>query len=91
MKRAGAASGGGNSAGGGSGGSAAELELAAPLDAAAAKPADGSLAEAGSRRTRFRSAALVDALSTRSVKCSRFRPKTISTSRSSGGPGGIGM
>ncbi len=91
MKRAGAASGGGNSAGGGNGGSAAELELAAPLDAAAAGPADGSLAEAGRRRARFRSAALVDALSTRSLNLSRFRPKTISTSRSSGGPGGIGM
>ena len=54
VKRARAASGGGNSAGGGNGGSAAELELAAPLDAAAAGPADGNLAEAGKRRARFR-------------------------------------
>ena len=54
VKRARAASGGGNSAGGGNGGSAAELELAAPLDAAVAGPADGNLAEAGKRRARFR-------------------------------------
>ena len=64
VKRATAACEGGNSAGGGSGGSAAELELAAVLDAAAAGPADGNLADAGSRRAFFRAAALDDALST---------------------------
>ena len=54
VKRARAACEGGNSAGGGNGGSAAELELAAALDAAAAGPADGNLAEPGRRRALFR-------------------------------------
>ena len=55
---------GGKSAGGGSGGSAAELELDAAPDAAAAGPADGSLADPGFRKVIFRAAALVDARST---------------------------
>ena len=45
---------GGKSAGGGSGGRAEELELAAPVDADAAGPADGNLAAAGRRRATVR-------------------------------------
>ena len=45
---------GGKSAGGGSGGRAEELELAAPVEADAAGPADGNLAAAGRRRATVR-------------------------------------
>ena len=42
---------GGKSAGGGSGGRAEELELAAPVDADVAGPADGNLAAAGKAKS----------------------------------------
>ena len=91
MKRARGGSAGGGSAGGGSGGTAAELELAAPATARANGLAGGNLAAAGNRRARLRASALMDARSSFSLISSRFRPRIVSMSSSSGGPGGSGI